>query len=728
MRSFSLPSAGGVVSLLNDRGPPSDAEPKMTLSARDRPPHIVEAASPHTSSTDSLLKGSDRQSSSSSPATSVENSSGETKPSTWSSAMDTVEKPRLPRIEALEDPDARGFGPLGRRYVKDEPIKRSPQPIHIRPGDATLPPSATGVFPPSQWDRQANYYGMHQDLARRSSSSSDTTGSVYDAPPHSYSHAKTDRDVDAPPGLNGAASAPAASRKGGKEGGSGAITIGGKKRYPCQHPGCDKTFSTSGHAARHNRIHTGQKPYRCTFPGCKARFSRQDNSLQHYRTHILHPKGRSSQANGQVRDGSGHPVLDNMEIDGLDAEAEAKAELGRRALEDGTAIAVVHEVKDQHGRKKGETIERMVGMPRGRRESLRSNLLDDDRSTSPSSVGSGRVERQNSLPGPSHAESHHYDSGNEFWASNVARHHRLSLPHPSSSGEARYRDQGALHRDSTGYAAPAGPGAWPVPPAPYADPRATMPTLRSTASPGKRDSFDVGARHLPGPLDGDPRYEAPKSRAGSMSLHPLIRADDRGSSYVRHEPETSEYHRRSFSMGSSSRERAPPSVPSARAAAGTAASAPASQLPSTRTSQSPKSSPTSSTYSAPVDAAASALSALDRLGSSGSSGPPGAGAPLGLPASISSLSARARQHPYSSDRSTNFESSATRDTSPPAIGSRLDSGPSSFSSARSLGASIDMERKSIQPLSSSLRTGFTQEKITLPPLNPSSSSAAPRRW
>ncbi|PWN52832.1 hypothetical protein IE53DRAFT_304731, partial [Violaceomyces palustris] len=56
--------------------------------------------------------------------------------------------------------------------------------------------------------------------------------------------------------------------------------------YPCQHPGCDKTFSTSGHAARHNRIHTaGQKPYRCTFPGCKARFSRQDNSLQHYRTH-----------------------------------------------------------------------------------------------------------------------------------------------------------------------------------------------------------------------------------------------------------------------------------------------------------------------------------------------------------------------------------------------------------------------------------------------------------
>ncbi|PWN19211.1 the first and second Zf-C2h2 domains from Krueppel-like factor 10, partial [Microstroma glucosiphilum] len=56
---------------------------------------------------------------------------------------------------------------------------------------------------------------------------------------------------------------------------------GTKKRYPCTHPGCDKTFSTSGHAARHNRIHTGQKPYRCMFPGCKATFSRQDNALAH---------------------------------------------------------------------------------------------------------------------------------------------------------------------------------------------------------------------------------------------------------------------------------------------------------------------------------------------------------------------------------------------------------------------------------------------------------------
>lgn len=43
----------------------------------------------------------------------------------------------------------------------------------------------------------------------------------------------------------------------GRKGNSNSQMIGGKKRYPCSFPGCDKTFSTSGHAARHNRIHTG---------------------------------------------------------------------------------------------------------------------------------------------------------------------------------------------------------------------------------------------------------------------------------------------------------------------------------------------------------------------------------------------------------------------------------------------------------------------------------------
>ena len=36
----------------------------------------------------------------------------------------------------------------------------------------------------------------------------------------------------------------------------------GKKRFPCGHPDCNKTFSTSGHAARHSRIHAGESDCR----------------------------------------------------------------------------------------------------------------------------------------------------------------------------------------------------------------------------------------------------------------------------------------------------------------------------------------------------------------------------------------------------------------------------------------------------------------------------------
>ncbi|KAI8049235.1 hypothetical protein BDF22DRAFT_611025, partial [Syncephalis plumigaleata] len=49
---------------------------------------------------------------------------------------------------------------------------------------------------------------------------------------------------------------------------------------------CDKSFTTSGHLARHNRIHTGEKNFHCPMEGCTSRFSRQDNMMQHYRTHL----------------------------------------------------------------------------------------------------------------------------------------------------------------------------------------------------------------------------------------------------------------------------------------------------------------------------------------------------------------------------------------------------------------------------------------------------------
>jgi len=60
------------------------------------------------------------------------------------------------------------------------------------------------------------------------------------------------------------------------------------KRYPCRFKDshhCDKTFTTSGHASRHSRIHTAEKAVHCDFPGCHKKFTRADNMKQHHETH-----------------------------------------------------------------------------------------------------------------------------------------------------------------------------------------------------------------------------------------------------------------------------------------------------------------------------------------------------------------------------------------------------------------------------------------------------------
>ncbi|KZZ92789.1 C2H2 transcription factor (Egr2) [Ascosphaera apis ARSEF 7405] len=59
-----------------------------------------------------------------------------------------------------------------------------------------------------------------------------------------------------------------------------------KNKYPCpfaQSHGCSATFTTSGHAARHGKKHTGEKGVSC--PTCGKAFTRKDNMKQHIRTH-----------------------------------------------------------------------------------------------------------------------------------------------------------------------------------------------------------------------------------------------------------------------------------------------------------------------------------------------------------------------------------------------------------------------------------------------------------
>ncbi|ETS87704.1 hypothetical protein PFICI_01532 [Pestalotiopsis fici W106-1] len=68
------------------------------------------------------------------------------------------------------------------------------------------------------------------------------------------------------------------------------------KRYPCRYRdshGCEKTFTTSGHASRHSKIHTAEKAVQCTYVGCHKKFTRADNMKQHLETHYK-DKSRSS--------------------------------------------------------------------------------------------------------------------------------------------------------------------------------------------------------------------------------------------------------------------------------------------------------------------------------------------------------------------------------------------------------------------------------------------------
>jgi len=69
------------------------------------------------------------------------------------------------------------------------------------------------------------------------------------------------------------------------------------KRYACRFRdshNCEKTFTTSGHASRHSKIHTAEKAVNCTFPGCHKKFTRADNMKQHLETHNKNSKDRST--------------------------------------------------------------------------------------------------------------------------------------------------------------------------------------------------------------------------------------------------------------------------------------------------------------------------------------------------------------------------------------------------------------------------------------------------
>ena len=55
----------------------------------------------------------------------------------------------------------------------------------------------------------------------------------------------------------------------------------GEKLYPCGH--CDKKFTSSKDAKRHEKTHTGEKPISCAY--CEKKFARSDNLKRHEKLH-----------------------------------------------------------------------------------------------------------------------------------------------------------------------------------------------------------------------------------------------------------------------------------------------------------------------------------------------------------------------------------------------------------------------------------------------------------
>jgi hypothetical protein len=70
----------------------------------------------------------------------------------------------------------------------------------------------------------------------------------------------------------------------GEEEYSRPTQVRNKQRWECVE--CGKTFSSSGHLARHMRSHSGKKMYACPIQNCPARFDRPDGQKSHYERHL----------------------------------------------------------------------------------------------------------------------------------------------------------------------------------------------------------------------------------------------------------------------------------------------------------------------------------------------------------------------------------------------------------------------------------------------------------
>lgn len=141
-------------------------------------------------------------------------------------------------------------------------------------GSLDYPPSSCGSFVQSNPE-------SHVSAATASTSTSSTTTTT-----NASNTTTTHRASKTPPGDQ--PPSPQSVQSSSRRAGSGSGTAAGirKNKYPCPYASshnCPATFTTSGHAARHGKKHTGEKSVLC--PICNKAFTRKDNMKQHIRTH-----------------------------------------------------------------------------------------------------------------------------------------------------------------------------------------------------------------------------------------------------------------------------------------------------------------------------------------------------------------------------------------------------------------------------------------------------------
>ncbi|KAG0203071.1 hypothetical protein BGX28_004535 [Mortierella sp. GBA30] len=72
------------------------------------------------------------------------------------------------------------------------------------------------------------------------------------------------------------------------------------RKHICPVPNCYKSFTRSGHLARHIRSHTSEKLFVCPVESCGLGFTRSDALREHSRTHVSRSRSRKSPSSGSA--------------------------------------------------------------------------------------------------------------------------------------------------------------------------------------------------------------------------------------------------------------------------------------------------------------------------------------------------------------------------------------------------------------------------------------------